>query len=117
MLKPTCFFLKAAILIMSILVISCSTDWDAANNIYIDNQSDFDEHNNTEFTAGTTILFAAGAVFNGQFSASGMGTVDEPIRVTAYDKDTGEIFRETIDNKPIINGNGLVNSSFYLYNG
>lgn len=101
------------------VAVSCTNHAERGDGkiIYINNQSDFDEYNKTEFSAGTTILFAAGAVFNGQFSASGMGTVDEPIRVTAYDNDTREIYWETVDNKPIINGNGLVNSSFYLYNG
>jgi len=88
-----------------------------AAEIYIDDQADFDKYKNSEYAPGARIYFAAGKVFNGQFSAAGSGTADNPIKLTAYNPDTGEKYWESIDNKPIINGHGIVNSSFYLYNG
>lgn len=86
-------------------------------DIYIDDQADFDKYKNSEYAPGAHIFFAAGKVFNGQFSATGSGTADNPIKLTAYNPETDQIYWEGIDNKPIINGHGTVNSSFYLYNG
>jgi len=84
--------------------------------IYINNQSDFDANKNSEFPPGAQILFASGMSFNGQFAPSGSGTKEHPIKVSAYDPESGKIYWDDIDNKPIINGHGLVNSSFYLFN-
>jgi len=83
---------------------------------YINSQSEFDTYNESEFSPGSRIFFAAGKIFNGQFAPTGSGTNSNPIKLTAYDSETGQIYWDDIDNKPIINGNGKVNSSFYLYN-
>ncbi len=96
---------------------SCSVHDEAENIFYINNQSDFDRYMNAEFIADTYILFASGKIFNGQFAPTGSGTREKPIKVTAYDPESGEIFWDDIDNKPIINGHGRVNSVFYLRNG
>jgi len=88
-----------------------------SDTVYINHQTDFDSLKNSEFTAGTHILFAAGVVFNGQFAPTGSGTADSLIILTAYNQKTGEIYLEDIDNKPIINGHGKVDAPFYLYNG
>lgn len=85
--------------------------------VYIDDQVDFDKYKNSEFAAGARIYFAAGKIFNGQFAPTGSGTITNPIKLTAYNSDTNEIYWGSIDNKPIINGQGTVNSPFYLYNG
>lgn len=84
---------------------------------YINDQADFDKYKDTIFTPGAKILFAKGAIFNGQFAPQGVGTAEEPIIVTAYDPESGKIDTDNIDDKPIINGQGEVNSAFYLYNG
>lgn len=84
--------------------------------LYISTQAEFDRYKNLKFLPGAHILFAAGKSFNGQFAPQGSGTGDNPIRVSAYNPETKEIFWDNIDNKPIINGNGLVNSVFYLHN-
>jgi len=87
-----------------------------SNIVYINNQTDFDKYKKSEFQPGTTILFAAGKIFNGEFSPTGSGVKENPIKITAYDPKTKEIYWNDIDNKPVINGNGQVESSFYLYN-
>ncbi|MGQ1945741.1 hypothetical protein ACT3CD_01400 [Geofilum sp. OHC36d9] len=84
--------------------------------VYIETQEDFDKFNNLSYLPGANIFFAAGKSFNGQFAPKGSGTATEPITVTAYDPETKEIYWDDIDNKPIINGHGTVNSVFYLYN-
>ena len=86
------------------------------NRVYINNQADFDTYKDKKFLKGALILFAAGEVFNGQFAPDGSGLEDDPIRLTAYNPETNEVYWDNIDNKPIINGNGTVNSPFYLYN-
>jgi hypothetical protein len=85
--------------------------------VYINSQIDFDTYKKLKFPAGARIYFAQGKTFNGQFAPTGSGTADNPIILTAYNASTGEIYDENIDSKPIINGQGKVNSSFYLYNG
>lgn len=84
--------------------------------IYISNQEDFDRFKNLKYLPGVHILFAAGKSYNGQFAPTGSGTKDAPIIVGAYDPETDEMLLEDIDNKPIINGNSLVDAPFYLYN-
>jgi len=94
-----------------------------SQRIYISTQEDFDEYKNHEFSAGDTILFKSGASFVGQFSPKGSGTTNYPIVVAAYDSETNEPLFEDIDDKPIINGQGLPDvddddelGTFYLYN-
>lgn len=84
--------------------------------VYISTQAEFDRLKNATYLAGTYVLFEAGKVFNGQFAPLGSGTEDEPIIVSAYDPETKEMLLDNIDNKPIINGNSLVEAPFYLYN-
>jgi hypothetical protein len=106
------------ILLLLIIFGSCSPENQEDNPVvYINSQADFDAQKNAEFAAGTHILFASGKIFNGQFAPSGSGTKDQPIRLTAYDPETEEVFWDPIETKPIINGGGAVNSPFYLYNG
>lgn len=90
---------------------------DDSKKVYIFNQEDFDQYKNSEFAPGTLILFAAGKSFNGQFAPTGSGTKANPIRLSACNPKSKEAYWEDIDNKPIINGHGIVNSPFYLYNG
>ncbi|MEO9514080.1 MAG: hypothetical protein ABJX94_00125 [Flavobacteriaceae bacterium] len=100
------------------VLLSCVTETKKEENyIYIDNQTDFDTYKKSDFAPGTHILFASGKSFNGQFAPTGSGTKEDPIKITAYDSKSKEIFWDDIDNKPIINGHGKVNSSFYLFNG
>ncbi len=111
--------LNSSLLLIAILVmLSCAPVHDDVENIfYINDQSDFDRYMNAEFPADSYILFAAGKIFNGQFAPLGSGMCEKPIKVTAYDPKSGKIFWDDIDNKPIINGHGKVNSAFYLHNG
>lgn len=111
-------YIKFTVLALSLFILlSCTTESKKEENyIYINNQVDFDTHKNSEIKPGTHILFAVGKSFNGQFAPTGSGTKDNPIKLTAYDPDSKKIFWDAIDNKPIINGNGKVNSPFYLYN-
>jgi hypothetical protein len=98
-------------------IIACNSEkQEEINTVYINNQADFDQYKKSEFAPGTIILFAAGKSFNGQFAPTGSGTKENPIKISAYNSETQEIFWDDIDNKPIINGHGKVNSSFYLYN-
>ncbi len=85
-------------------------------NYYINNQEDFNKWNNFKFPAGSKILFAAGATFNGQFSLRGNGNSTAPNLVTAYDKESGEIFTDWINNKPVIHGEGRVSAALLLRN-
>ncbi len=106
------------VLLAVVVLASCSTAEDKKDLVfYINNQSDFDQYKDAEFPAGSTILFAAGKIFNGQFAPTGSGTPDNPIVLTAYDPKSNKILLDNIDNKPIINGHGKVNSAFFLYNG
>ena len=103
---------------MSILLFSCNTqNQKNKKTVYIKNQEDFDQYKNSEFIAGTKILFAAGKIFNGQFAPTGSGTKDSPIIITAYDPESKTVLTNWIENKPIINGLGKVESPIYLYNG
>lgn len=99
-------------------LLSCNKNvQQSQNRIYINNQADFDQYKNSEIAPGTIILFASGKSFNGQFAPKGSGTKENPIKITAYNVETKEIYWNDIDDKPKINGHGKVNSSFYLYNG
>ncbi|MCK5210664.1 MAG: hypothetical protein KAQ79_21675, partial [Cyclobacteriaceae bacterium] len=44
------------------------------NIFYINNQYDFNRYSNFEFPAGSSVLFAAGEIFKGQFIIRGSGT-------------------------------------------
>jgi hypothetical protein len=94
-----------------------ASDVEKGQAVYINNQEDFDKYKNITFSPGAKILFAKGAIFNGQFAPRGVGTAEAPIIVTAYDPESEKIYTDNIDDKPIINGQGEVNSAFYLYNG
>ncbi|MGQ1945753.1 hypothetical protein ACT3CD_01460 [Geofilum sp. OHC36d9] len=87
------------------------------NIVYINTQADFDRYKNAEFEPGTQIFFAVGKSFSGQFAPKGSGTKDLPIKLTAYNPKSNKAYWDDIDNKPIINGHGEVNSPIYLYNG
>ncbi len=104
----------AVIAVMS----SCGTYEDTSGLVYrIYDQEDFDLYKTAEFQPGSTILFAAGYLFNGQFAPTGSGNSENPIVVAAFDPHTKKILFDNIDNKPVINGHGQVNSVFYLHNG
>jgi len=109
-------------IIISVFIFFLFVSWSCKNQedgniVYINNQSDFNQYKNSEFQPGTTILFAAGKIFNGEFAPTGSGVKGNPVILTAYDPETKEVYWNDIDNKPVINGNGQVESSFYLYNG
>lgn len=87
------------------------------NIFYINSQDDFDKYSGTKFPEGSVILFAAGCVFEGQFVIKGSGTAEIPNLVAAYDPETKAVFREWIENKPVINGLGKVTAPVSLYNG
>lgn len=83
---------------------------------YIDDQSDFDGYNGFYFPPGSTIAFATGKTFIGQFLVRGIGSYENPNIVTAYDPESGELLIEWTDNKPIINGEGKHKAALYVYN-
>lgn len=87
---------------------SCSVHDEAENIFYINNQSDFDRYMNAEFIADTYILFASGKIFNGQFAPTGSGTREKPIKVTAYDPESGEIFW---DDSPALGAGMFINEN------
>ncbi len=98
--------MKNLLYILSILVIvalfSCDTvEENTETTIFINSQADFDKYSDSNFEPGTSILFAKGKTFKGQFVIKGSGTKESPNLVAAYDSKTGEIFREWTDNKPI----------------
>jgi len=105
------------VFIFSLFILLSCKKQDDSNIVYINNQADFDQYKNSEFQPGTIILFAAGKLFNGEFAPTGSGVDENLIKLTAYDQESKKIYWNDIDNKPVINGNGKVKSSFYLYNG
>lgn len=114
--------MKNLLYILSILVIvalfSCDTvEENTETTIFINSQADFDKYSDSNFEPGTSILFAKGKTFKGQFVIKGSGTKESPNLVAAYDSKTGEIFREWTDNKPLIEGEGVVNAVVQLENG
>ena len=84
---------------------------------YINTQDDFDQFNNTKFPEGASVLFATGKVFKGRFVLRGSGTKENPNIVTAYDPETGEVLKNWIENKPVIEGQGKVDETLLLKNG
>jgi hypothetical protein len=83
---------------------------------YINTQEDFNRLNGLFFPAGSTIAFAAGETFTGRFLVRGDGVPDQPNLVTAYDPESGNLLMEWTDNKPVINGKGIVKAPVYLEN-
>ena len=111
--------LKFIILFSTFCIIFLSTNGveQLDNTFHINNQDDFNRYSNYEFPPGSSVLFAAGEIFKGQFIIRGSGTKERPNIVAAYNPKTGVIYRDWIDNKPVINGQGDVNSPIFLYNG
>lgn len=101
----------------SLLFFNCTNADQAENTFHINNQNDFNRYNNFEFPPGSSVLFAAGEQFDGQFIIRGSGTKERPNLIAAYDPETGVVTKEWIDNKPIINGNGEVIAPLLLFNG
>lgn len=62
------------------------------------------------------MLFAAGETFKGQFILRGSGTEAAPNLAAAYNSETGEVLMEWVDGKPLIQGEGKVNSALKLSN-
>jgi hypothetical protein len=87
------------------------------NVFYIDSQSTFDEFQNFVFPAGSSVLFASGEVFKGQFVLRGRGTAETPNYAGAYDPVSMEVQKEWLENKPVIEGEGKVSSVILLENG
>jgi len=129
-IKLNIYMPKLIILLLSLVTLgSCESEIeDEPNNpetgpetkldtVYINSQANFDTYKESKFPAGARIFFATGKVFDGQFAPTGSGTAEKPIKLTAYNPGSGEIYWKSIENKPIINGHGQVNSTFYLYNG
>jgi len=104
------------VILVSFFLLACEAQ-DDNSTVYITTQADFDQYKSAEFTPGTKILFAAGKSFDGQFAPTGSGTKEHPIKLTAYHPGSKKALWDPIDNKPIINGHGKVNSPFFLYNG
>lgn len=90
---------------------------DIEKTYYINTQNDFDKLNGFKFPAGSKVLFAAGETFIGQFVIQGSGTKDVPNLLCAYNKKTGKILTDWIDDKPVINGEGKVDATVLLKNG
>ena len=114
------YYITILLFVGSIFGLISSTPKEEMNNTeneyFLNNQDDFDKYKNFVFPASAHIYFASGKIFSGQFSPGGSGTKDKPIKVTAYNPKSNEIIWKNTDNKPIINGQGLVNSAFYLHN-
>lgn len=111
-------------LIIALVCISCNIEGD--NNrknaedesaiFYINTQEDFDEWSNHDFPPGSEVLFSTGQKFQGQFILRGSGTEQAPNMATAYNSETGEVYTEWIDDKPLIEGEGKVESCLLLKN-
>lgn len=69
-----------------------------AADYYISTQSDFDTYDRATFAPGDNVYFERGKVFNGMFAPKVVGSVRQPIKISAYG--TG--------NKPVINNNGVI---------
>ena len=99
------------------LMACCPNREDDLNTFYINTQEDFDKYSGTEFPEGSTILFAAEMEFLGQFVIKGSGTAEKPNILAAYNSENKTVYLEWIENKPVINGQGAVNSTVCLHNG
>ncbi|MFB9292558.1 right-handed parallel beta-helix repeat-containing protein [Persicitalea jodogahamensis] len=96
---------------------SCAKNLVRTKTYYISNQTEFDKYSGTEFSAGSTVLFAQGAEFEGQFVVKGSGSAENPNLIAAYNPTNKTILREWTENKPVINGLGKTEAPIYLYNG
>ena len=83
----------------------------------INTQEDFDKWSNFNFPAGSKVLFAAGKTFKGQFILRGNGSETAPNLAAACDPESGAVITEWTDQKPVIHGEGKVNSALLLRNG
>jgi len=111
-------FVNIVFVLAGMVLLSCDNSKEEAENyIHINTQADFDKFNNTDFDPGTSLLFAAGKTFQGQFIIRGSGTKESPNLVAAYNPETGNVYREWIDNKPLIEGKGKVEAPILLTNG
>ncbi len=119
-MKPTISLLLLALLLFSTVCISQQTrDQFSAKGrsvFYIENQADFDRYRTYTFPAGSSVLFAKGASFKGQFVLKGSGTNQLPNFLGAYDPNTKEVFYQETDQKPLIEGEGVVKTSLLVEN-
>lgn len=114
----TIYFLIVSISLLSYQESSKKNSGDQLENThFINTQEDFDKYNNYEFPAGSTVFFASGMVFKGQFIIRGSGTKESPNLLTAYNPENQQVYREWTDNKPVINGGGNVDAVVLLKNG
>jgi len=84
---------------------------------FINNQDDFNRYSGFFFPEGSSVLFAKGVTFSGQFILKGSGTVEEPNLLCAYDSVSGLKYTDWLDIKPKINGEGRVKAVILLDNG
>lgn len=108
------------ILLIIISIAACNSDGNSDANehtYYISDQSEFDKYSGTEFPEGSMILFAQGTEFKGQFVIKGSGSAENPNIITAYNPEDKTVLRESVKNKPIINGLGKVDAPIFLHNG
>src|SRR5699024_6661850 len=91
-------------------------DFRSSSRFFIKTQSEFDKYKNHTFEKGSLILFARGKVFKGQFSPGGCGSQNEPIKVAAYNPGSGKVYKDYIEDKPVINALGKTSSAFHLLN-
>jgi hypothetical protein len=118
-MKKLCFliFLLAPSLVFACVEVNPDNTNNPKNTYFINTQEEFNKWSNFNFPAGSKVLFAQGAEFQGQFVLRGSGNADNPNIVTTYDPINKKILRDWTENKAIINGMGKVEASVYLYNG
>lgn len=81
-------------LLVTVALFSCNTiEENTEITIFINSQEDFDKCSDSNFESGTSILYAKGETFKGQFVIKGSGTKESPNLVAAYDPKTGMVFR------------------------
>lgn len=110
------------LVLIPVVLFSCTEEENPENDenqgtYYINTQEDFEKWNNTNFPAGSKVLFASGATFKGQFNLRGSGTAESPNLAASYNQDTGEIYEDWTDDKARIDGEGTVQSALKLSNG
>jgi hypothetical protein len=118
-MKKLCFliFLLAPSLVFACVEVNPDNTNNPKNTYFINTQEEFNKWSNFNFPAGSKVLFAQGAEFQGQFVLRGSGNADNPNIVTTYDPINKKILSDWTENKAIINGMGKVEASVYLYNG
>uniref|UniRef100_UPI00356B2B6C hypothetical protein n=1 Tax=Draconibacterium sp. TaxID=1965318 RepID=UPI00356B2B6C len=87
------------------------------NVFHINSQKDFEKWSNHKFPPGSKVLFAAGELFTGQFILRGSGTAEFSNLVAAYEPESGKIFTDWIENKPVLQGEGKLSTVLLLKNG